>query len=62
VIAFFVAAISTYVFYKNRGATENQFREGDEPTGLHQFMWALIVVELAGFSVVLAGFLREQIL
>ena len=62
VIAFFVAAISTYVTQGIRGATENQFREGDEPTGLHQFMWALIVVELAGFSVLLAGFVSEQIL
>ena len=37
-------------------------REGDEPPGLHPYMWALIVVEIAGFSVLLAGFVSEQIL
>jgi hypothetical protein len=40
----------------------NQFRAGDEPDGLHQFIWALILVEIAGFSVLLAGFVSEQIL
>jgi amino acid transporter len=62
VIAFFVGAISGYTYHGIRRDTENQFREGEDPPGLHPFMWALIVVEIAGFSVLLAGFVSEQIL
>ncbi len=62
VIAFFAIAISVYVFHGIVRDTDNQFREGDEAPGLHPFMWALIVVEIAGFGVLLAGFVSEQIL
>ena len=62
VIAFFVGAIAGYVSHGIRRDTENQFREGEGPGGLHPFMWALIVVEIAGFAVLLAGFVSEQIL
>jgi hypothetical protein len=62
VIAFFVGAVAGYVWHGIRRDTDNQFRAGDEPAGLHQFMWALILVEIAGFSVLLAGFISEQIL
>ena len=62
VIAFFISAISAYAYHGLSRDTENQFREGDGPPGLHPDMWALIVVEIAGFSVLLAGFFSEQIL
>lgn len=62
VIAFFVGAIAGYISHGLRRDTDNQFREGDRPVGLHPFMWTLIVVEIAGFSVLLAGFVSEQIL
>jgi hypothetical protein len=62
VIFFFVAAIAVYMAQGLRRDTDNQFREGEEPPGLHQFMWALILTEIAGFSVLLAGFVSEQIL
>jgi hypothetical protein len=62
VIIFFVAAIAGYIRRGWRRDTDNQFREGDEPAGLHQFMWALILAEIIGFSVILAGFVSEQIL
>ena len=62
VIAFFISAISRYAYHGLSRDTDNQFREGDGPPGLHPFMWALIVVEIAGFSVLLAGFVSEQIL
>jgi phosphatidylglycerophosphate synthase len=62
VITFFVAAIVVYIVQGARRQTDNQFRDGDEPPGLHQFMWLLIVAEIAGFSVLLAGFVSEQIL
>ena len=61
VIAFFVGAVAGYVYHGITRDTDNQFREGDEPSGLHSFMWALIVAELAGFSVLFAGFLSEQV-
>ncbi len=41
--------------------TENQFRRGEGPPGLHPFMWSLIVVEIVGFGVLLAGFIDGQI-
>jgi hypothetical protein len=62
VIFFFVTAIATYSLHGLLRDTKNQFREGEGLPGLHQFMWALIVVEIAGFSVLLAGFVSEQIL
>jgi hypothetical protein len=62
VIAFFVGAVAGYVFHGLTRDTENQFREGEGPPGLHPFMWALIVVEIAGFGVLLAGFVSEQVL
>jgi hypothetical protein len=61
VIAFFVGAVAGYVYHGITRDTDNQFREGEGPPGLHPFMGALIVVELAGFSVLFAGFLSEQI-
>jgi hypothetical protein len=61
VIGFFVAAISGYAWQGLRKETDNQFREGDEPPGLHPYMWALLITEIAGFSVLLAGFVSAQI-
>ena len=62
VIAFFAAAIGAYTAHGILRDTDNQFRSGDEPPGLHQFMWALLVVEITGFSTLLAGFVDGQIL
>ncbi|MGH2984808.1 MAG: hypothetical protein ACRDK5_11250 [Solirubrobacterales bacterium] len=62
VVSFFVAAVLGYISLGIMRDTENQFREGEGPPGLHQFMWALILAEIAGFSVLLAGFVSEQIL
>ena len=62
VIFFFVAAIAGYSWHGRRRQTDNQFRSGDEPPGLHPYMWALLVTEIAGFSVLLAGFVEAQIL
>jgi hypothetical protein len=62
VIAFFVGAVAGYVVHGLCRDTDNQFRRGEGPHGLHPFMWSLIVVEIAGFSVLLAGFVSEQIL
>ena len=59
VVAFFVGAIAGYVVHGLKRDTENQFRRGEGPPGLHPFMWSLIVVEIVG--VLLAGFIDGQI-
>ena len=61
VIAFFVGAVSGYVYNGITRDTDNRFRAGDALPGQTAFMWALIVVEIAGFGVLLAGFISEQI-
>jgi hypothetical protein len=62
VIAFFVSAIGGYVYHGLTRDTENQFRKGEGPPGLDAYMWALIAVEIAGFTTLLAGFVDGQIL
>ena len=62
VITFFLAAIIGYIVQGARKVTDNQFREGDRPPGLHPYMWTLILAEIAGFSVLVAGFVEAQIL
>jgi hypothetical protein len=59
-IFFFAAAIVTYMIHGLRRDTDNQFR--DKPPGLHQFMTALILAEMGGFGVLLAGFVDAQLL
>jgi heme/copper-type cytochrome/quinol oxidase subunit 2 len=59
-IAFFVAAIAIYCVHGYRRDTDNQFR--DQVRGTHAFMAALIVAEVGGFAVLLAGFVDAQIL
>jgi cobalamin synthase len=60
VIAFFAGAIAAYSFHGYARDTDNQFRDPSQP-GLHGFMWALIVVEIGGFGVLLAGFADAQL-
>jgi hypothetical protein len=59
-IFFFVAAIASYCIQGMRARTDNQFR--DQPPGLHPYMAALILAEIGGFSVLLAGFVERQLL
>lgn len=59
-IFFFVGAIASYVWHGLRRDTDNQFR--DPVRGAHGSMWALIVAEIGGFAVLLAGFVERQIL
>lgn len=55
-VVFFVGAIASYVLHGLRQDTTNQL---SSPTpALHLAMWALIVGEIGGFGVLLAGFLR----
>lgn len=57
---YFFAAVAGYMFHGWRRDTDNQFR--DPLAGLHAFMWALIVAEVGGWLVLVAGFLDAQIL
>jgi hypothetical protein len=59
-IFFFVAATFTYMVQGIRAKTDNSFR--DQPPGLHPFMFSLILAEIGGFGVLLAGFVQAQLL
>ena len=55
-VVFFLGAIASYILHGARRDTTNQL---SSPTaGLHVAMWALIVGEIGGFAVLLAGYLR----
>jgi hypothetical protein len=60
VVLFFVAAIGTYVYHGWRRDTDNQLR--DQVRGTTAFMIALIIAEIGGFTVLLFGFVRAQLL
>jgi hypothetical protein len=60
-IFFFVGAIGGYVWQGIRRDTDNMFRD-PMVRGIRPWMWALIATEIGGFSVLLAGFVSEQIL
>jgi hypothetical protein len=61
-VGFFLAAVVGYHVHGLRGRTENQFRAGEGPPGLHGFMWLLILAEIGGLVVLLAGFVDGQLL
>ena len=58
-VFFFAAAVVGYMVHGLRKDTDNQFR--DPVPGTHGFMVALILAEIGGFSVLLAGFADAQI-
>ena len=61
-IFFFLAAISTYMFHGFRRDTTNQFADPyPNQASVHVFMISLIVAEMVGFAVLLAGFAQAQI-
>lgn len=60
VVFFFVAAIAAYITHGARRDTVNQFENADRSTELA--MAALIVGEIGGFGVLLAGFIVGQLL
>jgi hypothetical protein len=56
---YFFAATSGYALHGYRRDTENQFR--DPVRGLHLFMITLILAEIGGWLVLVAGFLDGQV-
>ncbi len=59
-IFFFVAAIAGYQLHGLRRDTDNQFR--DPVPGTAAFMWALILGEIGGAAVLVAGFVDAWVL
>ncbi len=59
-IAFFVGAIASYCWHGFRGDTDNQIR--DPVAGTSAAMIALIIAEIGGSAVLIAGFVEAQIL
>lgn len=59
VVFFFVAAIGAYIVHGARRDTENQFADPAPGTGVS--MALLIVGEIGGFAVILAGFIAGQL-
>ncbi len=59
VVFFFVAAIATYISHGMRRDTVNQFESADR--ALRVEMALLIVGEIGGFGVLLAGFIAGQL-
>lgn|SRR6187551_2856477 len=57
---YFFAAVAGYVLHGWRRDTDNQFR--DPVKGTHAFMVSLIIAEVAGWLVLIAGFIEQQIL
>ncbi len=55
----FYAAVATYTVQGRRAETDNQFR--DPMPGTHAFMASLIVAEIGGWLVLVAGFLDGQV-
>ena len=58
-IFFFVAAIAGYMIHGARRDTDNQFR--NPVPGTSAFMWALMVGEIGGVAVLIAGFVDGQL-
>lgn len=57
---YFFAAVVGYAVHGRKRDTDNQFR--DPVAGTHAFMVSLIVAEIAGWLVLVAGFVDGQIL
>ena len=57
---YFFIAVAGYNFHGWRRDTDNQFR--DPARGMGFFMWNLIVAEIGGWLVLIAGFLDGQVL
>lgn len=57
---YFFAAVAGYAVHGWRRDTDNQFR--DPVAGTHAFMVALIVAEIGGWLILVAGFVDSQIL
>ncbi len=59
-VFFFLVAIGAYIVHGAKRDTTNQFE--DPTASLHIGMWALVVGEIGGFAVLLAGFIAGQFL
>lgn len=58
-VVYFYLAVATYVVHGWRKDTDNQF--GDPVKGTHLAMITLIVAEIGGWVILIAGFVEKQI-
>ena len=56
---FFFASVATYAVHGWREDTDNQFR--DAIPGTHAYMLTLVLAEIGGWLVLVAGFLDKQV-
>ena len=56
---YFFASVATYAIHGWREDTDNQFR--DPIRGTHAYMVTLILAEIGGWLVLVAGFLQKQV-
>lgn len=61
-LLFFALAIAAYMVHGVRADTENQFLHPSSPALVTGFMVALIVAEIAGFTVLFWGFVSSHVL
>jgi hypothetical protein len=60
---FFFGAVVGYAYHGWKRDTDNQFRDpAPSPAAVHGYMVALILGEIAAFSVLMAGFVDGQVL
>jgi DMSO/TMAO reductase YedYZ heme-binding membrane subunit len=60
IIAYFLAAIGSYIWHGAHRDTNNQIRDPVPGTGA--FFWSLVIVEITGWTALLAGFVDAQII
>lgn len=60
-VAFFTVATSSYILNGVTRVTDNQFRDTPNPGLLRAGMWALIIAEVGGISVLFTGFLSTSV-
>ncbi len=55
-VVFFMFAVSSYLLNGRTQITDNQFRDPPKPNVLRASMWALIISEIGGITVLVVGF------
>lgn len=60
-VAFFTFAVASYVLNGRTRRTDNIFRDSPKPSVLKRAMWGLIIAEIGGVSILVAGFVSTSI-
>lgn len=60
-VAFFTFAVASYVLNGRTRLTDNMFRDPPKPSVLKLAMWGLIIAEIGGVTVLVAGFVSTSV-